>query len=80
MEQVGTALIPRQPRSAAAVVAMAIYDEDIWPPLTITTRPSIALTWGTDPPLEPHQPLHNTPEEGLLAGTPGTPPSSLKGG
>jgi hypothetical protein len=43
-------------------------------------RPSVAPAWGTDPPLEPHQPLHNAPEEGLLAGTPGTPPLSLEGG
>ena len=80
VEQDGTALVPHQPRSVAAVVATAIYGEDIWPPLTITTCPSVIPTWGTDPSLEPHQPLHNTPEEGLLAGTPGTPPSSSEGG
>ena len=80
MEQVGTTLVPRQPHSAAAVAAMAIYGEDIWPPLTITTCPSVTPTWGTDPPLEPHQPLYNTPEEGLLVGTPGMPLSNSEGG
>ena len=80
VEQVGMPLVPCQPRSAAAVVAMAIYGEDIWPPLTITMHPSVAPTWGTDPPLEPYQSLHNTPKEGLLAGTPGTPPFSSEGG
>ena len=80
VEQVGMALVPCQPRSVAAVVATAIYGEDIWPPLTITVHPSVTPAWGTDPPLEPHQSLHNTPEEGLLADTPGTPPLSSKGG
>ena len=80
MEQVGTPLVPHQPRSVAAVVATAIHGEDIWLPLTIATCPSIAPTWGTDPPLEPRQPLHNTPEEDLLAGTPRMPPPSLEGG
>ena len=74
------ALVPHQPCSAVAVAAMAIHGEDIWPPLTITMRPSVAPIWGTDPPLKPHQLLHNTPEEGLLAGTPGTPPSSSERG
>ena len=73
-------LIPHQPCSAAAVAAMALHGEDIWPPLTVTACPSVAPTWGTDPPLKPHQLLHNTPEEDLLAGTPGMPPLSLEGG
>ena len=80
VEQVGMPLVPRQPRSAAAVVAMAIHGKDIWPPPTIAMCPSVAPTWGTDPPLEPHQPLHNTLEESLLAGTPGMPPPSSEGG
>ena len=80
VEQVGTALIPRQPRSATAVAATAIHGEDIWPPLTIATHPSVTPTWGTDPCLEPHQSLHNTLEESLLAGTPGTPSPSSEWG
>ena len=79
-EQVGTPLVPCQPRSVVTVAAMAVHGEDIWPPLTTAVRPSVAPTWGTDPPLEPHQPLHNTLEESLLAGTPGMPPPSLEGG
>ena len=51
VEQVGTALVPHQPCSVAAVAATAIYGEDIWPPLTITARPSVTPTWGTDPHL-----------------------------
>jgi hypothetical protein len=73
-------LIPRQPCSTVAVAAVAIHGEDIWPPLTIAACPSVAPIWGTDPPLEPHQSLHNTSEEGLLADTPRTPPPSLEGG
>ena len=80
VEQVGMPLVPRQPRSTAAVATAAIHGEDIWPPLTIAVRPSVAPIWGTDPPLEPHQSLHNTPKESLLAGTPGMPPPSSEGG
>ena len=80
MEQTGMSLLPRQPHPLLAVAAEALHGQDLWPALTTATCPSVAPVWGTDPPLEPHQLLHNTPEESLLAGTPGTPPPSSEGG
>ena len=72
-------LLPCQPRPVPAVAAEALYGQDFWPALATATHPSVTLVWGTDPSLEPSQPLHNAQEEGLLADTPGAPPLSSEG-
>ena len=80
MEQTGTSLLPRQPCPGLTVAAEALHGQDLWPAFTTAAHPSVTPVWGTDLPLEPHQSLHNTPEESLLAGTPGTPLPSSEGG